>query len=333
MISFLIESNEEVGEVQLKKIFVRFFDNVPSSVLNFLTIVSAIITIIMPIIGGIGLKNLYPDENGIFLIFVVTVVVLVVMQLIVLRYMIKYKKLLMGTRKVTTSKFFQFTRNFRNSIFTILNYKLTEKLTVELLTEKTEAFLQIALDEICDIYKEFTHQEVFACIKYIDQVGNIDRDTATIKTFARSSNTDSERCENDNNNEKPVYVKDNTDFYSILSPNSPNKKSYFYQGNLVKYAENKDNNYNNSTRNWQEYYKSTIVVPISIANKRLYTSNIKHCYNVIGFLCMDSLSTDAFLEREERYNIDLAQAFAAEFYVFLSQYKDYLKELTIPQKE
>lgn len=311
-----------------------FWEKIPIGFINFLTIISSLITVVTPIVGIIKLnelKKLYPEKNAILLIYVITVVILLAMLVIMLRYMIKYRKMLMGTRKALTAGFFSLTRKFRNTYFDILSYRKKGKLTVELLTEKVENFLKESLDSICQIYKELTYQDVCACIKYIDSVGEIDRETATIKTFVRSSNTDSKRSENDNNNTKPIYVKDNTDFYSILSPNSSNKKSYFYQRNLVQYAKDakeKGDSYNNSTMNWERFYKATIVFPISIANKRLFFNTQSHCYDVVGFLCIDSLSTDAFLERDEKYNRDVAQAFAAEIYVILSQYRYYLEKLT-----
>lgn len=309
----------------------EFWERIPIGFINFLTIVSSIITIATPIVGAISLKKLYPEKNVILIIYVVTIIVLLAMFVIMFRYMVKYRKLFIGARKIATSKFSSLNRNFRNSYFDILSYQKSNKLTVELLTEVVKNFLQKSLDDICEIYKEFSYQDISACIKYIDSIGKVDRERATIKTFVRSSSTDSKRNENDNNRLEPIYIKDNTDFYSILSPNSTNKKSYFYQRNLVQYAKDAEKNgdsYNNSTKNWERYYKSTIVVPISIANKRLFFNSRNDCYDVIGFLCIDSLSTDAFLEKDERYNIDVAQAFAAEMYVILNQYKYYLTRLT-----
>lgn len=314
-----------------KKKIQEFWERIPIGLINFLTIVSSIITIATPIAGVISLKKLYPEKNVILIIYIVTIVVLLAMFVIMFRYMIKYRKLFIGARKITTSKFSGLNRNFRNSYFDILSYQKSGKLTVELLTETVKNFLQKSLDDICEIYKEFSYQDISACIKYIDSVGIIDREKATIKTFVRSSSTDSKRNENDNNCLEPIFVKENTDFYSILSPNSTNKKSYFYQRNLIQYAKDAEkhgDSYNNSTKNWERYYKSTIVIPISIANKRLFFNSRKDCYDVIGFLCIDSLSTDAFLEKDERYNVDVAQAFAAEMYVILNQYKYYLKKLT-----
>ena len=309
----------------------NFCEKIPIGVINFLTIISSIITIVTPIIGAIGLKRLYPQKEVFLVIYIVTIIVLFAMLIIMFRYMIKYRKLLMGVKKVSTFAFHNLTRNFRNIYFDIQNYDKKGKLTIELLTDNVKNFLQKSLDDICQIYKEFTCQDVSACIKYIDSIEEVDRETAIIKTFVRSSFTDTKRSENDDNTLSPIYVKDNTDFYSILSPNSSNKKSYFYQRNLVQYArdaEKKGDCYNNSTKNWENYYRSTIVVPISIANKRLFFNARNECHNVIGFLCIDSLSTDAFLEKDEKYNLDIARAFAAEMYVILNKYNHYLTKLT-----
>lgn len=309
----------------------EFCEKLPIGFINLISIISSVITIITPIVGIVSFLRFYPKNSAIFVIYIATVVILFAMLLIMLRYLIKYRNLMIGVKKVSTNKFFDLTRNFRNSYFDILSYKKTKKLTIELLTEKVEKFLRESLDDICQIFKEFTYQDVSACIKYIDCVGEVDRETATIKTFVRSSTSDAARSENDNSLQKPLYVKDNTDFYSILSPNSQNRKSYFYQRNLPNYAKELERNgehYCNSTDNWERYYKSTIVVPISVANKRLFFNSRDDNYNVLGFLCIDSLSTDAFLEKDERYNRDIAKAFAAELYIILNQYRHYLAELT-----
>ena len=197
------------------------------------------------------------------------------------------------------------------------------------MTEKVEGMLKDSLDDICEIYKAFSGQKVSACIKYIDSVGSVELDDATLRTFVRSTNADVKRCERDNNLTRSIYIKDNSDFYEILNPN--NKQFYFYQQNLIEYAKNCEkmgSEYKNSTHEWELYYKGTIVVPISIANKRVAFSGKEHCYNVLGFLCIDSLSTEAFLKSEETYNVNIAQAVAAQMYIMLNQYQQYLKKLT-----
>lgn len=93
------------------------------------------------------------------------------------------------------------------------------------MTAKVEGMLKDSLDDICEIYKAFSGQKVSACIKYIDSVGSVELDDATLRTFVRSTNADVKRCERDNNLTRSIYIKDNSDFYEILNPN--NKQFYF----------------------------------------------------------------------------------------------------------
>lgn len=242
--------------------------------------------------------------------------------------MSKYRNISMNTRKVTTEKFYSFTRNFRNSYMEIISYYKKNTLSVQFLTSDVEKCLKSALDDLCEIYTAFTYQKVSACIKYISNEADSDIDSATIETLVRSTNSDSKRCEIDNNRTESTYIKDNTDFKSILSSDSENKKSYFYQRNLQQYAKKCGLEYDNSTFHWEDYYRATIVVPINVANKRLFFCETNDGYDVLGVLCIDSLSTDAFLERDEIYNVNIAKAFAAEMYIILNQYRFYLKRLT-----
>lgn len=99
---------------------------------------------------------------------------------------------------------------------------------------------------------------------------------------------------------------------------------------MQKKCEKQGSRYRNSTPDWYLYYQGTIVVPISIANKRL--NKKKSCYDVLAFLCIDSMSTEAFLKSEESYNINIARAVAAQMYIMLNQYRQYLKKLTEVRK-
>ena len=304
-------------------------EKIPTGWLNFLTIISSAVTIITPIVGLFTIKKMYPDKHNIFIIYFVTICVLVFMLLIMSRYMLKYRKILVEVKSTTSEKFFDTNRQFRNNYFDIDKIEKEGKLSVEYLTAKVEGMLKDSLDDICEIYKAFSGQKVSACIKYIDSVGSVELDAATLRTFVRSTNADVKRCERDNNLTRSIYIKDNSDFYEILNPN--NKQFYFYQQNLIEYAKNCEkmgSEYKNSTHEWELYYKGTIVVPISIANKRVAFSGKEHCYNVLGFLCIDSLSTEAFLKSEETYNVNIAQAVAAQMYIMLNQYQQYLKKLT-----
>lgn len=310
----------------------KIFEKIPIGWINFMAIISFVGTMIIPLIGFVVIKIMHLDGTSLFWgIYIITLCVLIGMLINMFRYMVKYRKILVAVKGATSECLFHMNRQFRNSYFDIIQTRKDGKLSVEYLTTKVEGVLKSSLDDICEIYRAFTGQKVSACIKYIDSVGPVEVDTATIRTFVRSSNTAIKRCEFDNNLSTPIYIKDNSDFYDILSPNSD--RSYFYQQNLVEYAkkcEKQGSGYRNSTPDWHLYYQGTIVVPISIANKRL--NKKKSCYDVLAFLCIDSMSTEAFLKSEESYNINIARAVAAQMYIMLNQYRQYLKKLTEVRK-
>lgn len=64
-----------------------------------------------------------------------------------------------------------------------------------------------------------------------------------------------------------------------------------------------------------------------IEHKRLYDTSSEDSFHVIGFLCVDSESTSAFLKRQEKANVNMLKSFADLIYILLSQYQHYLKKL------
>ena len=64
------------------------FEKISTGWLNFLTIISSAVTIITPVVGLFTIKKRYPDKHNIFIIYLVTICVLVFMLFIILRYKI-----------------------------------------------------------------------------------------------------------------------------------------------------------------------------------------------------------------------------------------------------
>lgn len=192
---------------------------------------------------------------------------------------------------------------------------------------------------ICnDIEKVFSElwddKNVSVCMKRITtNTKNKSIEEWNIKTVARSSNSKQARKDLDNNNYR---IMDNKDFYVIASPKF--KDSVFASPNMEKICEDFKNQYqieySNSTLNYLDYYKSTIVVPIRIsfenANKFIKEKykNQEITYNIIGFLCIDSLekydnNTDKFL-----VGINVARALADSLYkLFENNYVYTIKAL------
>ena len=197
-------------------------------------------------------------------------------------------------------------------------------------------FLESLLDYLCEILESFTGKEIHGCIKLIgntqDKDKNINLMTATVKTFCRSKNTQPERVSNDQNNKEPERIIENSDFYDILDPNNNLSNSCFYQSNLLEYSKNlrkSGKKYKNTTEDWEEFYRSTIVAPIRVANEHLFFNNLNNGYHVVGFLCVDSMSTEAFrnTKPEKTAHSYIVKSFAAETYIILNMYSYYLKKL------
>ncbi len=311
-------------------------NKIPYWAYNLIGFISGIIGIASPIVGAfLWITGRLNSEHNEIIFFVIISIIYISIVLVLFIKMKKYRAVMSNVICNTSEEMYSFLRESRNILFDILKYKKRNQLSVHLLNQSIENYFENSLDSLCNIIKSFTGQEVSACIKIIvpeDADEEIKLDNARVKTFVRSKNTDPNRKNSDEyyeNGEIP-RIMDNSDFRDILDPKSPMRKSYFYKKSLIEHAKEEaknDRSYDNTTKNWEKYYKSTIVVPIRIKHKRLYFSNKDKYFHVIGFLCVDSLSENAFLEKQERYNVDIVKAFAAEAYIILSKYQFYLKKM------
>lgn len=327
---------------KMMKILEKIANKIPLWVYNLIGLVSGIVGLLSPVWGVIlYFTGQFAKNNSTHLLFVVLSISYIATIIGLIIKLKKYRAVMSGVIQSTSEGFYHFLHESRDTLFSVLKYKKTESLNVHLLNEMVERYCKDMLDELCKIIKSLTDQEVSACIKIIvPENGNdeIRLKDAKVKTFVRSRNTDSGR---QNNAECSEYkripkIMDNSDFRDILDPDSPTKKAYFYKKSLIEYAEEEkkhDRSYDNTTKNWEKYYRSAIVVPIRIKHEYLYFSNKDKYYHVIGFLCVDSLSEDAFLEKQERYNVNMVKAFAAEAYVILSKYQFYLEKIEKEEKE
>lgn len=314
--------------------------DIPEWVINLVSLMAGIATIATFFVSLISLRLDFVKENikdfearSIITTFVCLLFFLVI---IFLRIK-KYRKLMMESRKIVSEGTYKFLHDFRNLYFSLLKSHKNQEDSIQSLTTEVERYIEESLDQLCEILKSFTKKEICASVKIIESSrgdinteDGIDIDDATVKTFARSKNTDVKRKGNDNFSEVGPKLKDNTDFLDIVDPKRKNNCSYFYQRDLIQYDKalrKIGEKYRNTTENWDKYYRGTIVAPIRIANKYLHYTQKNEYYDIVGFVCVDSLSTWAFLANQENYNSKLVKAFAAEMYVILSKYKYYLKKI------
>jgi hypothetical protein len=147
-------------------------------------------------------------------------------------------------------------------------------LTADFSEQQAIRHLRRSLSGVADVYGSLTGVKCRLCIKGMQgQEG--DNVEEWIKTFLRDSGVETD--------DKPHSVKENTDFQAIIWEN----ESYWFSNDLMKLAEN--GKYTNSSLDWPSKYLSTIVWPIRSTGPE----------GIIGFLCLDSLATNVFIEERD----------------------------------
>lgn len=312
----------------------RIFENIPYWLINLLTILSGIITIFTPIAGFITLLRREQSEQPVdinWLLLACTVAFLLLIILLVLRLW-KYRKLSKSRLRTVSFALHSLSHKFRDVFFDILHdYKLGQ-LNETSLTNYVDRFIKESLNELCRIMEDYTGCEIFSCIKLIECDDSsqkaVDVDEAKIVVFCRSDNSDKERINYDKQPHQ-TYLKNDTALMQVAGPDA---KPHFSCADLRKYREKHSGEkeyYKNPNQNWEKYYVGTFVVPIRIELRRLFYKSKKEKvpYHVIGFLCLDSLSKNAFLDKQEKYNAEIIKSFADVFYVVFSKYSHYLYKI------
>lgn len=300
------------------------FDSIPNYIINAITVLSFIFTP-LSFLGQVILIWLDKQEklnfNYLYITSICTILIILIMRIR------KYHTLLHTRMKIESSNLYDFLKRSQSIYFETMKLHKEGKLSIDHLTDKYKSELTNILNALCNIMECYTGREIHSCIKIINcnNPNNIiDIDNATVSTFCRSKGSD-DRGDYEKRSD-PIYIKKNTDFKEIVK----NGKSYFYIQDLEKYdkylKKNNLGSYENSNTNYYSFYKSTIVMPIRIEIDKLYDISKTEKYNIIGFLCVDSLSTDAFLKKQEVFNCNIIRAFADTIYVLLSQYAHYLKK-------
>ncbi len=324
----------------IKNFFNKLFDkDKPYWIFDILSLISAVMTIITFIywLGGLIFSILDGEYEFSFQNVSLTLNIIFFLMLIICVLQIKkYGKLIRSTKQAFSGNYYLFLHDFRNYYFDMLNERKSKggNLTVKDLTKETKQYLENTLEYLCDILEKATGEKICACVKLIENHGTstkIDKDKATVITFCRSRNSDVARKSSDGMYNKSIMIKDNTDFYDMLGEETQSS-SYFYQGDLEKFdrrLKEVGKSYKNSTENYLKLYVGTIVAPIRINNEHLFYTNNDNGYDIVGFLCVDSLSKNAFRETEfdKNVNKNIVKSFADEIYITLNKYNYYLNKL------
>lgn len=311
---------------------------IPNGVITLVSLLSGIATIISTIYTiwktAASVQQGVPLESAVLNGCNLLTVIMFLFAILCSVWMIKYKKHIITIISATTRNSLKMQSAVKDAYYELLKYhKSNDNDTVYELTKIVERYCVNILDSICEVLCTYTGKRINGCIKIIEK-GNLQEpltyDNAFVSTLCRSSNIDLDR-KNGTCNE-PVKISQNTDFSSILYDST--SKGYFYQADLVKYdlqlqAVHNGIGYQNTTLNWKQYYRGTIVYPVSMKSDKLFfqpelTGRNEH---IIAFLCFDSMSTDVFKDINERYIVDFVAGAAEVVYLILNQFSYYLKKV------
>ncbi len=196
----------------------------------------------------------------------------------------------------------------------------------------SERLGQKTVDSLAHILTEFSGATVCACVKVFYRPGlktiNSDRDLekAEVVTLCRSHNSHNRRRTLD----RPHRVDQNTDFLEIISRG----KSFYGAVDLL--AEKRAGRYQNSTLNWENFYLSTVVVPIRLMESQFEEGypggNTDKKYTLQGFVCVDSLSVEAFPDDRIEHYAEFLMMVGDSLYHYLDLAGQLEDEFTQPQK-
>lgn len=300
----------------------NLFNKIPLWVINALSFISAVLTIITTCLTFFSLYKGWEDNYRCIFATLCIFILLLVFR------MRKYQKIAFDRQLTTSFVYHKLTHLSRDLYFDIMRYHKDKTENIRNLTDTYKCQLSILLSHLCDMMEKYCGQKTSSCIKLIAHPDD-EIDEITLTTFCRSTTSDTTRGMYEAYD--PIKLADNTDFLYIVDPNRDSNLNYFYKGNLREYAKElkqQGKHYRNSNLNWEDDYIGTIVVPIQIEHKRLYDSPLEKSLHIIGFLCIDSKSSSAFLKRQEKINVNILKSFADIIYILLSQYQHYLKKLS-----
>ena len=301
-------------------------NDMPNWFINLVSLISGVVTIATPIFSAIiiFLNPTKLDVNG----FLLTITIMFGAFCVLLFFRAKkYRNLSSKRMYALSNNYHKFLHTSRNVYYEVMRCRKGGKLNVTTLSAIYKGKLTEMLNNLCDIMISMTGREVSACIKLVSPShtsGSLD--DCSLVTFCRSSNSKTTRSEYDGTFQ--VTIKDNTDFETIVHNESADNA--FYASDLLevdKHYRSVGKQYKNSNLNWSEYYKGTIVVPIRIKLKRLVGMPESENYDVLGFVCVDSLSTDAFTKKQRECNVNIMHSFSDAIYVLLGQYMHYMRKL------
>lgn len=242
-------------------------------------------------------------------------------------------------RKIANNRLHNFSECFhkltdlvRDEFFQLKKMVDKKELTMSFLLQALQKTTQKSVDWLALSLTSSTGYQISATIKYFDN-GSIQSSEITnemkVITLCRSSNQAKARISKD----KPSKIIDNTDFYELVQNSKPHFAATDLKKHSQKHKEINGEPYKNSNLVWNDYYLSTIVVPIRIQRRHIDPKFDDDGYDIVGFLCVDSNSRSAFRDSDIDAYINFVKAFADCLYKYFDRFLYYQGILLKEKKE
>lgn len=307
----------------MKPIF-RILENTPLWVINLISILSFIITLVTAIGGIIGFFSQKTDDTPLDinqLLSLIIVLLILVIVMLVGQIWRNYKRSYARIQCVAKS-FHIFAHRFRDEMLQILRDDENNDLTSALLFRHLFDFLEKSLNALCNIMSDFTGKEICACIEMIKNPDDGQTDNDEVYVLCCSENSD-ERRKNQDNGTRIRKLKEDPILSQMVGENAV---SFFSCPNLQEYAKNhsSDKNFTVNFRNSPiSSYNGVFIVPIRINNSTRWSDKKDTPFHVVGFLCLDTKSTKVFLSKYENDYAQIMKTFSDIFYVAVEIYNDF----------
>lgn len=299
------------------------------TLLALFTLVTAIINLIVGIVQLVKGQSLFVILFIIgFVIFTIVSITLFSLRNVQKSFAIKTKKDYDNFIEKTSNITHNLLHRVRNSIYYMENAFTCKKFDNVKDFEQyvTMEFLQL-VDSLANGLKDILDTDIRACIKCLKYTALNEEDInkMNLVTFARSGLRNIDEIMQEHL--QPIVLEENSDFLDIVNnEKNSRQRQYFYEKNLKEYDKRlrkEGKKYRNSNDSWESDYITTIVCPIRLKRRTGNTDDSMLEYDLIGFLCVDSLDENAFCGECSDFCFDLLKGLADILYVYLDRFIEY----------
>ena len=290
--------------------------------INLITAIIEFLTVIIPVFIGFAFKKIY-----VYLFIVIFIdLAIVIITIICISIRTRNLQRCIGNlnKRISLCE--------RDLYYTMKNsYKRDDNIST--MNEITISGLRNYVNLIAELLSKYVKKTVTVSIRFFEEIQSpIDNSFLSVLVFSENCEKDRENIFKNNKINKKQISK-NTDFKSIISEQRENQLDYFYESNLNNlHKKLKSPNcvgYENTTPNWNLFYKGRIIIPIYMEDHILFFKTEKTGRDIKGFLCADVKQANKFptSNKKKYFLIDLLESYSSKLHIILNKYNYYLDNM------